>query len=71
MKTKSLQLKNTVAYFYSEHYGGYFGVSSFELNPDGTFSCGIATGIYDKKLMDQAGIPFRGVKPENKNILYL
>lgn len=64
-------IKNTVAYFYNEHYGSYFGVSEYKLKEDGTYYCGIPTGIYCKKTMDENKIPYMGVLPANKNILYL
>lgn len=64
-------IERTIAYFYDEHYGSYFGVSSYQLKENGTFDCGIPTGVYCKKRMDEAGIPYMGVKTENKDILYL
>lgn len=65
------QLEKTVAYFYNEHYGAYFGVTQYKLKEDGSYASGIASGIYDKEIMDKQGIPFMGVKKENPNILYL
>lgn len=71
--TDTLQnnLEKTVAYFYNEHYGSYFGVISYQLKEDGSFDCGTPSGIYDKELMEEKGIPYMGVKKENANILYL
>ena len=64
-------LEKTVAYFYNEHYGSYFGVVVYKLNSKGHYDCGIPSGCYDKELMDKHNIPYMGVKKENKNILYL
>jgi hypothetical protein len=64
-------MKDTIAYFYNEHYGSYFGVSSFKLKADGTYDCGTPTGVYDENKMKEAGIPYMGVKTESKTILYL
>ena len=69
--TEKTPIEKTIAYFYNEHYGSYFGVSSYKLKSDGTYDCGSPTGVYSKKNMDDAGIPYMGVKTENKDILYL
>jgi hypothetical protein len=68
MKTS---LEKTIAYFYNEHYGSYFGVESYKLKEDGTFDCGIASGVYCEEKMKANNIPYMGVKTENKDIQYL
>ena len=64
-------IERTIAYFYNEHYGSYFGVSSYKLKDNGNFDCGTPTGIYCKDAMDAAKIPYMGIKAENKDIMYL
>ena len=64
-------IEKTIAYFYNEHYGSFFGVSSYKLKDDGTFDCGSPTGVYCEETMKAANIPYMGVKTENPNILYL
>ncbi len=64
-------IEKTIAYFYNEHYGSFFGVSSYKLKADGTYDCGAPTGVYCEEKMKAAGIPYMGVKTENKDILYL
>ena len=73
MKTKKelTPIEKTIAYFYNEHYGSYFGVSSYSLKEDGTYDFGSATGVYCQETMDKHNIPYVGVKKENKNIDYL
>jgi hypothetical protein len=71
IETFQTQLEKTVAYFYNEHYGAYFGVINYQLEEDGSFKCGTPSGIYDQEAMEKKGIPFMGIKKENKNILYL
>ena len=61
----------SVAYFYNEHYGSYFGVTQYTLNEDGTYKSGIPSGEYTKENFDKNNIPYMGVKKENKNILYI
>jgi hypothetical protein len=68
---KEKELQATVAYFYNEHYGSYFGVTQYTLNENGDYISGIPSGIYCKKTMEDNGIPYRGVKKENKEINYI
>lgn len=71
IETFETQLEKTIAYFYNEHYCAYFGVISYQLKKDGSYDCGIPSGIYDQEAMEKKGIPFMGIKKENTNILYL
>ena len=61
----------SVAYFYDEHYGSYFGVTQFSINPDGSYKSGIPSGEYCKKDFDENNIPYMGEKKESKNINYI
>lgn len=73
-KAKSIMEKDkpeSVAYFYNEHYGSYFGVTKYTLNDDGSYKSGIPSGEYNKAYFDENGVPYIGVKKENKNILYI
>ena len=70
LKTKT-PLERTIAYFYNEHYGAYFGVESYQLKEDGTYLCGSPSGYYNEAKMKEANIPYIGIKTENKNILYI
>jgi hypothetical protein len=71
MNTFQELLNETVAYFYNEHYGAYFGVTQYRANENGDYLGGIPSGVYCKETMDKAGIPYIGVKKETKGILYL
>ena len=68
---KLTPIEKTIAYFYNEHYGSYFGVESYKLKADGTYDCGIPSGVCCEEKMKAANIPYVGVNAENPNILYL
>ena len=70
-KVKLTPLEKTIAYFYNEHYGCFFGVESYILKEDGTYLRGIPSGFYNEEKMKAANIPYIGVKTENKNIIYI
>lgn len=47
MSTDTLTpLQKTIAYFYNENTGGYFDVESYQLKPDGSYSCGEPIVVY-------------------------
>ena len=71
MSNKENNKMKSVAYFYNEHYGSYFGVTQYSLNEDGTYKSGIPSGEYNKEDFDKNNIPYIGDKKENKNINYI